>query len=62
MTTLLIIEDEARLADVLYDWFSRLDFQVTICHDGISEYESALKTTYDGIICDVMLPGMDGFP
>ena len=61
MTTLLIIEDEARLADVLYDWFSRLDFQVTICHDGISEYESALKTTYDGIICDVMLPGMDGF-
>lgn len=61
MTTLLIIEDEARLADVLYDWFSRLDFQVTVCHDGISGYESALKTTYDGIICDVMLPGMDGF-
>ena len=61
MTTLLIIEDEVRLADVLYDWFSNRSFQVTVCHDGISGYESALKTPYDGIICDVMLPGMDGF-
>ena len=61
MTTLLIIEDEVRLADVLYDWFSRRNFQVTVCHDGISGYETALKTPYDVMICDVMLSGMDGF-
>ena len=56
-----MIEDEIRLADVLYDWFSNKNFQVTVCHDGISGYESALKTSYDAIISDVMLPGMDGF-
>ena len=61
MRKLLIIEDEVRLADVLYDWFSSRNFQVTVCNDGISGYESALKIFYDGIICDVMLPGMDGF-
>ena len=61
MLKILVIEDEMRLADVLYDWFSDKNFQVTVCHDGISGYESALKTSYDVIISDVMLPGMDGF-
>ena len=58
---ILIIEDEIRLADVLYDWFRSKDFQVTVCHDGISGYEAALKTPYDVIVSDVMLPGTDGF-
>ena len=61
MTKILIIEDERRLADVLYDWFHSKNFQVTVCHDGISGYETALKNPYDAIISDVMLPGIDGF-
>lgn len=61
MIKLLIIEDEIRLADVLYDWFCNKNFQVTVCHDGISGYELAAKTPYDAIISDVMLPGIDGF-
>ena len=61
MIKILIIEDEIRLADVLYDWFYNKNFQVTVCHDGISGYETALKNSYDAIISDVMLPGMDGF-
>ena len=35
MIKILIIEDEIRLADVLYDWFYNKNFQVTVCHDGI---------------------------
>ena len=61
MTKILIIEDEIRLADVLYDWFRGKNFHVTVCHDGISGYETALKNPYDAIISDVMLPGIDGF-
>ena len=41
MIKILIIEDEIRLADVLYDWFYNKNFQVTVCHDGISGYETA---------------------
>ena len=58
---LLIIEDETRLADILHDWFIHKEFKVTVCNDGISGYEAALKESYDVIISDVMLPGMDGF-
>ena len=54
MIKILIIEDEIRLADVLYDWFHNKNFQVTVCHDGISGYETALKNSYDAIISDVM--------
>ena len=61
MRKLLIIEDETRLADVLYDWFCSKNFQVTVCYDGKSGYEAAVKTNYDAIISDVMLPVMDGF-
>ena len=61
MIKILIIEDEIRLADVLYDWFYNKNFQVTVCHDGISGYKTALKNSYDAIISDVMLPGIDGF-
>lgn len=61
MVKMLLIEDELRLADILYDWFQSKDVQLTVCYDGISGYESAVKTSYDVIISDVMLPGMDGF-
>ena len=44
MIKILIIEDEIRLADVLYDWFYNKNFQVTVCHDGISGYETACCT------------------
>ena len=61
MEQLLIIEDETRLADILQDWFTDKGFKVTVCNDGISGYETALKKSYDAIISDVMLTGMDGF-
>ena len=43
MIKILIIEDEIRLADVLYDWFYNKNFQVTVCHDRISGYETAYE-------------------
>ena len=61
MECLLIIEDEIRLADILQDWFTDKGFKVTVCNDGISGYEAALKESYDVIISDIMFPGMDGF-
>ncbi|MCC6094244.1 MAG: response regulator transcription factor [Eubacterium sp.] len=58
---LLIIEDEFRLASILRDFFLQEHFLVTVCHRGDTGYQEARRTPYDAIICDVMLPVMDGF-
>lgn len=58
---ILVVEDEARLAETLRDIFSEKNYTVTLAYDGISGYDEAASGVYDVIVLDVMLPGMDGF-
>lgn len=60
-TSLLVVEDDRELADMIRDWFGKRDFHVTVCGDGRRGLREAEEDTYDAIILDVMLPGMDGF-
>ena len=58
---ILIIEDEKMLADVIKASLENNNYQVEIECNGEEGYYKALSDTYDLIILDVMLPGMDGF-
>lgn len=58
---ILIIEDEKALADVIKVSLENNNYQVEIEGNGEEGYYKALNDTYDLIILDVMLPGMDGF-
>ena len=58
---ILIVEDEIRLASTLADLLTSEHYIADVCHDGISGLDDALSGIYDGMILDVMLPGMDGF-
>jgi len=58
---ILIVEDEARLAETLADIVTQNKDIADICHDGNSGLNNALSGIYDAIILDVMLPGMNGF-
>ena len=58
---ILIIEDEYNLADVIKSTLENNNYQVEIETNGEEGYYKALGNTYDLIILDVMLPGMDGF-
>ena len=58
---LLIIEDEYRLADMLNDWFVKKGDSVSICTNGLEGFGKAVSDSFDVIILDIMLPGMDGF-
>ena len=61
MSKILIIEDEVAIADLEKDYLELSDFEVDICNTGDEGLRTALEGTYDLIILDLMLPGMDGF-
>lgn len=58
---ILLIEDEARMAQALCEIFRVENYEVDHCADGIAGLEAAESGIYDTIILDVMLPGMNGF-
>ncbi|MGI6153570.1 MAG: response regulator transcription factor [Christensenellaceae bacterium] len=57
---LLIVEDETALADAICEMAKRNGYLADVSYDGCEGYEYALSGTYDAIILDIMLPGMDG--
>ena len=57
---ILIIEDDARLADLIARVLRQEHFDVEIAHDGTTGLDLALSGAFDAAIVDRMLPGMDG--
>jgi DNA-binding response OmpR family regulator len=60
MKKILIIEDDAAIADIVQDFLTINHFESTVIHDGWEGLTEALKNIYDLILLDVMLPTMDG--
>ncbi|MDR0984604.1 MAG: response regulator transcription factor [Ruminococcus sp.] len=58
---ILIVEDERKLADVLEHILKEQKYKVDAVYTGTDGLEYALLGTYDVIVLDVMLPGMNGF-
>lgn len=58
---LLIVEDDRILAEAVSDYFSAKGWKTDIAYDGESGLEKAERYSYQMILLDVMLPGMDGF-
>jgi DNA-binding response OmpR family regulator len=57
----LVIEDERKLAGFIQNGLTEEHFAVDVAYDGESGLGHALTTTYDLIILDVMMPGINGF-
>lgn len=61
MRRILIIEDELDIAELERDYLEVNGFDSDIVTNGKEGFEKAVANTYDLIILDLMLPGMDGF-
>ena len=61
MSKILIVEDEAAIADLEKDYLELSGFEVEVANDGKTGLEKALSVDYDLVILDLMLPGVDGF-
>ncbi|HEY5806717.1 MAG TPA: response regulator transcription factor [Povalibacter sp.] len=57
---LLLIEDHKDIAANIAEYFEARGDAVAHAADGPAGLELALQTTYDAIVLDLMLPGMDG--
>ena len=58
---LLVIEDEAKLADYLHKGLSENGHVVDVARNGIEGRHLATEGEYDLLLLDLMLPGIDGF-
>ncbi|QIB53226.1 response regulator transcription factor [Pseudomonas sp. OIL-1] len=58
--SILIIDDDKELCELLVDWLSAEGFQLSCAHDGPGGLEIARSQAFEAIILDVMLPGMTG--
>ncbi len=57
---LLVVEDEAKLADYLQKGLSEEGYVVELARDGIDGLHMAMEGRPDLIILDYMMPGIDG--
>ena len=57
---LLIADDERDIADAIGIILQYSGFDSDIAYDGKQALELAQKNVYDGIILDIMMPGLDG--
>lgn len=61
MKRILIIEDDKNIAELERDYLEANGFEVKMINTGDAGLKEALNGSYDLILLDLMLPGMDGF-
>jgi len=57
----LVVEDEQRLALAIKHGLEAEGFSVDVVHDGLSGLARATDHSYDVVILDIMLPGLNGY-
>lgn len=57
---LLLVEDDEALRTVTAQRLRREGYAADECGDGIEGMDYAINADYDGLVLDIMLPGMDG--
>lgn len=60
MTTVLVVDDEAKLVELVQGYLRREGFQVLTALDGLTALDLVRANQPDLVVLDVMLPGIDG--
>src|SRR5882724_11731956 len=58
---LLVIDDDRKLCRLITDYLDPLGYDVTAVHTGPEGVERATAESWQAVILDLMLPGLDGF-
>ena len=59
-SSVLIVEDDVALANLIHEYLTKNDFRVDVVHDGLVAVDRILAERFDCVILDLNLPGLDG--
>ena len=57
---ILLIEDNRGIAEMVGEFLERLGYSLDYAADGVTGLRLATQNSYDVIVLDLMLPGLDG--
>ncbi|MBI3979786.1 MAG: response regulator transcription factor [Chloroflexi bacterium] len=60
MTTVLIVDDEQNLVELVRGYLAREGFETLVAFDGLAALDLVRSARPDLVVLDVMLPGLDG--
>ena len=61
MEAVLLVEDEARIRDIVQDYFAAHGLDCDLARDGEEALDLLRDHDYDAILLDVLMPRLDGF-
>jgi DNA-binding response OmpR family regulator len=61
MPTILVVDDDPEVADMLRLGLEQHTFAVTVAHDGAGALSHTQTQHFDLILLDVRMPGLNGF-
>ena len=59
--SVLVVDDEPEIAELIAGQLAPLDVRVTIAHGGVEAIELLRLDSFDAVTLDILMPGMDGF-
>lgn len=60
MRRILIVEDDTGVTEAISGWFETEGVLVTVAHRGVEGLRHVMRTDFDAIICDMIMPQMCG--
>ncbi|HME55316.1 MAG TPA: response regulator [Candidatus Lokiarchaeia archaeon] len=56
----MIVDDDEGMFETMLDILSEMNFNVTVANDGYKAIELIKEGTFDAILMDIKMPGIDG--
>lgn len=60
MQTVLLIDDDVELVEMLKEYIEQENFSVQVAHDGMAGAQMLLEQSFDIVVLDVMMPRLNG--
>ena len=61
MFKILVVEDDKELNRTVCAFLNQSGYEAVGCFDAVGAYDAMYKNTFDLIVSDIMMPGVDGY-